>query len=422
MKRTMPGNCHKILLFLVLSHWAEISTCNDAKKTQDLRDEDLQVIDSLRKEEFENFDIEEIKNLLLTDVDEKSTKKDANGGHSFVYETTKEPLNKVVHGNKNNTGNEAKMVRINATAGKQKDGHLKNTSKAATAKVLDAIIHRMISERLHKAIVTNRTEDKPSSHVVQTVAKQKNSSLFSPGPQIKTFSKKFQSSLNSKTEHPASPFPKLGQKKDSIVFSSLEAIAHNILRVLKRREGLPGGARLRYKIKRNDLLKIRDFIKTTRDPRIERNVKVRSAKEALGSIKNLMKLIKKNNMGETKFGRENGKLGALKMKYAKSKSNVLPQDVRVNDDRQKNTAMNQGSYIKEPPPIGKWKANESTSDGEKQEYYLKKLKALRLKLLKDKLLNVLKMKSNDTGLALNVKSLESRLHLLRRERDRKSVV
>ena len=190
--------------------------------------------------------------------------------------------------------------------------------------------------------------------------------------------------------------------RDSIVFSRLETIAHNILRVLKHREMTSEGPKLRYKINRNDLLKIRDFIKATRNPAIERKVKVRSAKEALGAIKNLLKLIKSNKLGKVKTVEDNKNIGKALDAVKTIHSDAFSKSKVPTDKKNSQQDRDNSSTTKAPK-----KEEQKSESKHNKNYYLKKLKALRVKLLKDKLLKVLKIRGNN--LNTDLKTLKSKL-------------
>ena len=355
---------------------------SQVKSAQDIRKEDLEVINELENEKLNDTNLKEIDTLLSSKIDQDT--------QTTSGKTSEKNLN---------TNKKAKpSVKLSSTQAKTFEPKGQNShigikeSKGSTKKILDAIIQRISSQHHRGALEHSRTKATPGLAETKKAGNQENKTLLSSDNL--TVQKATEKTQNSSPRYIkiANKAKKAQSQRDSIVFSRLEAIAHNILRVLRHRENSNQGSKLHYKINRDDLLKIRDFIKTTRDPNIERKIKVHSAKGALTAIKNLMKLIKRNKLGNDKL-RNTYEAEKAADSHAFSKSKVPTDDKnRPESKEQRKTAT--------------VLANNGTKPEHNKKYFLEKL--LRIKLLKDKLLRVLRMRDGDK-LNVDLKRLKSKL-------------
>ena len=367
----------------------------------------------LRREKFEDIDVEELRKILLAGDADYSKGKRVYDGTENAYKTNKKALNRRIQTYRHNAHREREMVALNSAKGKSKDEHERKMNNNGTKEVWDPV-HRIQYENHSKVGSRNDAENKTSLPDVHKTISHKSGSLPMSVQNIKATSEKFQNfpAAHDTSENVGSNQGSRVPGRDSVVFSSLEAIAHNLLRVLKRGERLKGGSKLRYEIRRDDLLRIRDFIWTTRNPKVTRKVKIQNAKEALNAIKHLLKLIKKKNVGELTSNNGNGilgnALGALKRMHAFSKSKIPAYEENVRSNEQENSPKNQETSAGKREKANEKERNHSMK-GEKGKYYSKLLKGLRLKLLKNKLLSLLKTKVTDQGDALKLNSLKSKL-------------
>ena len=355
------------------------------KSAQDIRKEDLEVINELENEKLNDINLKEIDTLLSSKIDQD----------------TQTTAGKTSEKNLNANKKVKPSVKLSLTQAKTFEPKGQNShigikeSKGSTKKILDAIIQRISSQHHRGALEHSRTKATPGLVETKKAGNQENKTLLSSDNL--TVQKATEKTQNSSPRYTkiANKAKKAQSQRDSIVFSRLEAIAHNILRVLRHRDNSNQGSKVHYKINRDDLLKIRDFIKTTRDPSIERKIKVHSAKGALTAIKNLMKLIKRNKLGNDKL-RNTYEAAKAADSHAFSKSKV-PKDDK-NRPESKERQQKPASVL----------ANNGTKPEHNKKYYLEKLKMLRIKLLKDKLLRVLRMRDGDK-LNVDLKRLKSKL-------------
>ena len=353
----------------------------EVKTTQDIREQDLEAINELENEKFDDINLKEIETLLS----------------SKMYQDSQTTPGKAIQVEKNSNANKklkpnVKLASTQAKTLESKGLEIKE-NKGSTKKILDAIIHRIMSDHHREALAQGRKKSTPRVVETKKADNEKNKTIHS-------LDNLAVQKATEKTQNSSPRYTKIAKKaqsqRDSIVFSRLEVIAHNILRVLRHRDKSGPGSKLRYKINRDDLLKIRDFIRTTRDPNIERKIKIHSAKEALTAIKNLMKLIKRNKLSNDKIG--NAFQAAKEIDHRAFSKSKVPTDENNEPENKKRQ--------------GKTKKVLATNNGTKLEhdkkYYLEKLKMMRIELLKDKLLRVLKMQDDDK-LNVDLKRLKSKL-------------
>ena len=380
--------------------------------THDVRKEDLEAIEELERNKVNDINLKEIETLLSNNENEieNEISTAATKTTNVIKNLDIKKINPSVKEEKVETIAEQNLVQPKTLKPEtikveQKSQVGKTENATATKKILDSIIQHTI-----QMLGRNRGHVSQQLTGTKMAANQRNKTMFSSA----------NINVGKVTEKPQDSSPvkanmddndkKAQSQRDSIVFSRLEAIAHNILRVLKEQGSV--GSKLRYKINRDDLLKIRDFIKTTRDPKMERKIKVHSAKEALVAIKNLMKLIKTNKLGKVKTMDDIENSSNMDSGVS-SKSKVPEHDQHLPEDGLAKTKNISGTSTDD----------KTESDRKKDKSIsLEKLKELRITLLKDKLLKVLKMRDGD-NLNLDLKRLKSKLEKQARKarRERRDV-
>ncbi|XP_046839406.1 uncharacterized protein LOC124433674 [Xenia sp. Carnegie-2017] len=354
-------------------------------KTQDLREEDLNYIDELENGTLKKINLKEIEGLLSTTFASNSKIKNTRRIKSkYVQEKPQK----------------VKQTRIIAknSAQKGKKSHAKTSSNVISSiedsrkKIIDFIKGRLMSNKRYamanQSRAGERTEDKMKmernesgklafSNTVKAVPEKMN----------KTSKKSPNVSKNLSTSS-----QKLKNDRDSSVFRRLENIAHYVLKALKQNKGPSNGSKIHYQIHREDLLTIGNFIKTTRNSSIARDIKVQSARKALFAIKNLLQIVKKKS--------KNSRIvfGKWSMNYRETgiKNNQLQLIKKISSNNGYNSKQEQDS--------------------------LSKLVKHRIKRLKQKLLKALTAR-HGKKLHLDIKKLKSKLKVKTKQwkRDKREV-